>query len=221
MKKEGQKSKAEENTAEPKKVPRSRGNRLTKDQWDELLMKLMSGRHTQASLAREYNVSVQSIIMKRRKTDTKIGDVEPQNKTIENAKAEIQNPNGRNTISLSDSEKLISETKLETFGRMDMLGKLAGKLVKEAYLAGNIAGIGKEIKVLLDIQALFEKEIRVKGICLGFPEGQFGVDQNNLTVLTVNRMSDEDVQRAQSDLEDDDEWGEDYIESDDDESEED
>jgi hypothetical protein len=199
---------------------RSTKNRLTKDQWDELLLKLMSGKYTQRQLAKEYEVSVQSIIQKRRKTDTKIGDVAPQNKTIENAKKEAQSSNVATRLSLEDSGKLIADAKLTTFERIDMLGKLTGDLLKKAWLGGNIQGIGKDIKVLLDVQTMFEKEIRLKGICLGFPEGQFGIDESSLTVLTVNRMSDEEVQQAQDSLDDDDEWGDDYIESGDEEDEE-
>ncbi|MGZ8497404.1 MAG: hypothetical protein ACXWXL_03275 [Candidatus Binatia bacterium] len=184
-----------------------KSKRLTPYQWGELLGLLKSGHYTQVDLAARYGVSVNAIINKRKKLKVGIGDDVKEINALENINKTAEALTKAIGISTEEAGELITAARRKTLKRIESVGNVASKLYVDAAkkhdkdpTCGALGAIKDDIKALLDIQALYEREIRLSGLCLGFKDGEFGEADNNIPILTVLKMSDEDIERVQKEL---------------------
>ncbi|MGZ8172595.1 MAG: hypothetical protein ACXWT0_01705 [Methylobacter sp.] len=177
-----------------------KNKRLTEHQWGELLGLLMTGHYTQKDLAAQYGVSETSIIAKRKKLGgIKIGQSSTTKSSLEAIDKTAQALIGAMGFSTEEAGRLITEAKRRTFQRNEALGKVATNILNEAYKTKKIDSAKDTIKVLLDFQTFFEKEFRLTGLCLGFEDGKFDT-ANDAPILTIAKMTDEDIAIEQARL---------------------
>lgn len=186
--------------------------RLNNHQWGELIALLKTGHYTQTQLAETYGVSVNAILTKRKKLGgIKIGESSTEKTTLSAIDKTVMAMEGAIGFSTVEAGRLITEAKRETFRRGELIGKLTEHAMTKAFREGNVDSIKDTVKVLLDCQALFEKQLRLTGLCLGFENGRFDTAAD-APVLTIVKMTDADIaavqDRFRDDSKDDDE---DYI----------
>lgn len=197
---------------------KAKSRKLTNHQWGELLGLLKTGHYTQKELASMYGVSVNAILTKRKKLGgIKIGEsstIKSSLAAIDKTAMALEKAIG---FSTEEAGRLITEAKRETFKRNEMIGKLAERMIGKKVQDGtfNFAGSKDDIKVLLDFQLLFEKQLKLTGLCLGFEDGKFDTALD-APVLTIHKMTEEDIADAQSRMVDSDsDEVDDFDESDD------
>jgi hypothetical protein len=198
-----------------KKVKRPRKARLNNHQWGELIALLKSGHYTQNELAETYGVSVNAILAKRKKLGgIKIGEASTEKTTLSAIDKTVMAMEGAIGFSTMEAGRLITEAKRETFRRGELIGKLTEHAMTKAFREGNVDSIKDTIKTLLDCQTLFEKQLRLTGLCLGFENGKFDTAAD-APVLTIVKMTDEDIAEVQNRLrEDTNDDDEDYLDDD-------
>lgn len=200
----------------PKKLTKKPKVRLNGHQWGELIGLLKSGHFTQTELAEQYGVSVNAILVKRKKLGgIKIGESSTEKTTLSNIDKTVMALEGAIGFSTAEAGRLITEAKRETFRRGELIGKLTEHAMTKAFRDGNVDSIKDTVKVLLDCQALFEKQLRMTGLCLGFENGKFDTAAD-APVLTILKMTDADIEEAQNRLRDEASSDEDDIAGDDD-----
>ena len=175
---------------------------LSPYQWGELLGMLQTGYYSQTELAEMYDISPQTIFKKRKEIEEKLGkkieigkgDTKNNLKKAEETSSQLKEAAA---FSITEAGNLINEVRRKTFKRNKAIGQLAEGYLQEGYKSGNLEIIKDKVKVLIDVQALFEKELRISSLCLGFKEGEYGtVDE--IPVLTIHKMTDEDVEREKN-----------------------
>jgi len=212
-------------SSQSKKSTKSGKARLTNHQWGELIALLKTGHFTQKELSLKFGVSVGSILQKRKKLGgVKIGEASTAKTTLAAIDKTVMAMEGAIGFSTVEAGRLITEAKRETFRRGELIGKLTEHAMTKAFRDGNVDSIKDTVKVLLDCQALFEKQLRMTGLCLGFENGKFDTAAD-APVLTIIKMTDEDIANVQSSMRDDanedDYIEDDYIEDDYEEGDED
>ena len=185
--------------------------RLNNHQWGELIALLKTGHYTQTQLAETYGVSVNAILTKRKKLGgIKIGESSTEKTTLSAIDKTVMAMEGAIGFSTVEAGRLITEAKRETFRRGELIGKLTEHAMTKAFREGNVDSIKDTVKVLLDCQALFEKQLRLTGLCLGFENGRFDTAAD-APVLTIVKMTDADIAAVQDRFKDDSNDDEDYI----------
>lgn len=181
-----------------------KNKRLTPHQWGELIGLLKTGHYTQTELAEQYGVSVTAIAKKRKALGgVKIGENATTNTALAQAEKTAEVLNNAIGFSIEEAGRLITEAKRKTFRRNEAIGKVIESKMAIAVRDNNLASIKDDIKVLMDIQTAFERELRLTGMCLGFKDGEFDT-ASDVPVLTIEKMTEEEIYEAQHRLEEDD-----------------
>lgn len=184
-----------------------KSKRLTQFQWGELLGLLKNGQYKQKELAEKYGVSVQAIMMKRKKLGgVAIGEDSIQNSSLKKYTQDKETVAALKQITgftVAEAGQLITEAKRRAFERNEVLGKMANHLFTKAIVEKRLSSVKDDIKVILDLQLLFEKELRFSGLCLGFKDNDFSSTED-IPSLTISKMTPEDIANAQKKMRDSD-----------------
>ena len=195
-------------------IAKEKKRRLTSYEWGELLGLLKLGNHTQLELAKMYGVTAAGIQYKRKAlggidigqdsmSKSSLDKVIKERKedAIEQKKIvnELKQIRGFTPAEAAD---LITEAKKETFLRNEQIGKLATHLLANAHKDKDIGKIKDSVKVLLDMQTIFEKQLRLAGFCLGFKDDNFDSIED-LPSITITKMTSGDIKAAQRKMSDD------------------
>lgn len=183
-------------------------SRLSPYQWSELLGLLKSGHYTQVELASMYNVSVSAIANKRKTLGgITIGEGSTPQSKLDHINKTADALTSAMAFSAEEAGNLINEAKRKTFRRNKAIGQLLEGFLQEGFKGGNLEAYKDKVKVVMDIQSGFEKELRLAGICLGFRDENYETAAD-APVLTILKMSYEDEvkqkNRLKSDFVDDD-----------------
>lgn len=185
--------------------------RLSQFQWGELISFLKMGRYSQVELAEMYGITTQAI-MARRKA---LGGVEigsdsmdktaltkiTQEKEVVAALKQIKG------FTPAQAADLITEAKKNAYIRNEQLGKIAHHMMLSSTKDKRLGAIKDEVKVLVDLQLIFEKELRLAGLCLGFKDNNFD-SIDDLPSITITKMNNKDIEAAQRQMSEDSEEAE-------------
>lgn len=180
--------------------------RLSQFQWGELISFLKMGRHTQVELAEMYGITTQAITARRRA----LGGIEIGSHSIDKTSltkvtqdkevvAALKQIKGFTPAQAAD---LITENKKNAYLRNEQLGKIAHHLMLSSTKDKRLGSIKDEVKVLVDLQLIFEKELRLAGICLGFKDNNFDSIED-LPSITITKMNNKDIEAAQQRMSED------------------
>lgn len=186
-------------------------NRLSPHQWSELLGLLKSGHYTQTELAAMYNVSSSAINAKRKALGgIGIGEDSTPKSKLDKIEKTADALSTAMAFSAEEAGSLINEAKRKTFRRNKAIGQLLEGFLQEGFKAGNLEAYRDKVKVVMDIQSGFEKELRLAGICLGFRDENYETAAD-APVLTILKMSYEDELREKNKLKSDDTLSNDFL----------
>lgn len=194
-----------------KKQPDTK-KRLSNGQWEELLSLLSTGQYTQDELAKNYGVSAQSIIKRRKKIPggLKIGENAPH-KLVTPTQEDIKNSPVSKAVGDAmsfgyiEQTQLINKAKRQLFNRIDVLGKLTESAVRTAIVEKNLESKSDFFKIIIDLQKIFENDLKLKGKALGFKNEDYsGSDElPELIVMPYTEAEVAEIKEQMSDGDDD------------------